>query len=163
MEKILFVDPNKCTGCRICETVCSLRCAGVSSPIRSRIRILKWEFEGFNVPIVCQQCEKPLCEKVCPIRAIRIDPKLGIPLVDEKTCIGCRMCMLICPIGAISIDPVSKVAMKCNLCEGDPHCVKYCPADALKYVKYERASILKMRRSFQKMSELLSLILKEGA
>jgi len=36
MEKILMIDYQKCTGCRLCELVCSVMHDGVSNPARSR-------------------------------------------------------------------------------------------------------------------------------
>jgi len=35
-------------------------------------------------------------------------------------------------VGAVTIDPMDGVASKCDLCEGDPQCVAYCPAKVLK-------------------------------
>ena len=52
MTRVLAVDYEKCTGCRLCELVCSVRHEGVSNPARSRIRIVKWEWEGIYVPVV---------------------------------------------------------------------------------------------------------------
>jgi len=37
MSKVLVIDYHKCTGCRLCELVCSVVNEGVSNPARSRI------------------------------------------------------------------------------------------------------------------------------
>ena len=65
-KKVLFIDFEKCTGCRTCEVACSLRNEGICNPALSRITIVKWEEMGIDVPMVCQQCENPPCRSVCP-------------------------------------------------------------------------------------------------
>ena len=79
MEKVLTVDYQKCTGCRLCELVCSVTHDGISNPARSRIKIVKWEDEGLYVPMICQQCEDAPCKNVCPVGAISRDADLRFP------------------------------------------------------------------------------------
>lgn len=55
--------------------------------------------DHYYVPVQCQQCEKPPCVKVCPVRATFRD-EAGVILIDYNWCIGCRMCQLACPYGA---------------------------------------------------------------
>ncbi|MBW1659925.1 MAG: 4Fe-4S binding protein, partial [Deltaproteobacteria bacterium] len=38
MSKILVIDPEKCTGCRLCEQVCSVKHERVVNPYRARIK-----------------------------------------------------------------------------------------------------------------------------
>lgn len=57
------------------------------------------EKEAFYFPIQCQQCEKPPCVKVCPVRTTYREPD-GIVVIDYNWCIGCRMCMAACPYWA---------------------------------------------------------------
>jgi molybdopterin-containing oxidoreductase family iron-sulfur binding subunit len=54
-----------------------------------------------NLPMMCQHCEHPPCQDVCPTGASfrRAD---GIVMVDRHTCIGCRYCMMACPYKARS-------------------------------------------------------------
>ena len=66
-NKVLFIDFEKCTGCRTCEVACSLRNEGICNPVLSRISVIKWEDMGVDVPMVCQQCENPPCRAVCPV------------------------------------------------------------------------------------------------
>jgi Fe-S-cluster-containing hydrogenase component 2 len=40
-----------------------------------------------------------------------------------------------CPFGVISINPDKKEMIKCDLCEGNPQCVKWCPTGALEFTK----------------------------
>ena len=54
-----------------------------------------------TLPIMCQHCETPPCEDVCPTGA-SFKRKDGIVLVDKHICIGCRYCMMACPYKARS-------------------------------------------------------------
>jgi len=50
------------------------------------------------------------------------------------------------------------LATKCDLCDGDPQCVKVCPKNALKYVEYDEVSVAKRRAGLEKMSKLLDIV-----
>jgi len=138
MEQYLInIDATKCTGCRLCEMACSLHNGGACDSTRSRIRVIQDEAEGvvYAVPVLCQQCEKPICMDVCPTGAIDVDQRTGAKVVNEGKCVGCKRCMYVCPIGAVGLDTKTGVAVKCDLCGGDPWCVKICPTGALQYVR----------------------------
>jgi carbon-monoxide dehydrogenase iron sulfur subunit len=152
---------QKVVGCRTCEVACSLRNAGESNPTRSRIRVIRYERAGnFHnyVPMVCQQCSTPLCMEACPVNAISRDPRTGALVVDEETCVGCRICVMACPIGGVSIDPVTNVAYKCDLCGGDPECVKICDPEAISYVPKDVVDLDLKRKKSQRLSELFELM-----
>ncbi len=134
--KVIVFNPEKCIGCRTCELVCSVKHLGVVSPLRSRIRILK-NGEYVFVPARCRQCEDPLCLMVCPVKAITRDEELGIIKIDYDRCRGCRLCTEICPFGGPLMDFKERKIIACDLCEGDPTCVKLCSGDALEYVEEE--------------------------
>ena len=55
----------------------------------------------FNMPVMCQHCENPPCQDVCPTGA-SFKREDGICMVDRHTCIGCRYCMMACPYKARS-------------------------------------------------------------
>lgn len=151
---ILFIDPDNCDGCRLCEMICALKNTGsIISPTKARIRVMKRETLGIDVPMVCRQCEDPPCRNVCPTNAITIDPKTGAVVVLEDRCIGCRECMLACPFGAISFDVEKRVCVICDLCGGDPQCVKICQWGAIRYVRYDVAEALKRRKAMEKLQE----------
>jgi len=161
MEKVLQVDIEKCVGCRTCEVACSLRNAGESNPTRSRIRIIRYERAGkFHnyVPMVCQQCSDPLCMEACPVNAISRDQGTGALVVDADSCVGCKVCSMACPIGGVSIDPVTDVAYKCDLCGGDPECVKVCDPEALTYVPKDMLDLTTKRKKSQRLTELFELM-----
>lgn len=139
----IWVNPEKCTGCRICELICAFTKHGEFNPKRSRIRIVKMERFSVDIPVVCKQCLKPLCMVDCPVDAIRKDTD-GIVHVDEELCTGCGLCVEACPFGAISLDPLNSMAIVCDLCHGVPQCVKWCPTGALEFTPAN--STLKRKR-----------------
>lgn len=126
----LEVDASKCTGCRLCELVCSLRHEGTCNPRRSRIRVRR-ESLRLDLPEVCIQCEERSCTKACPHQAL-IEDERGAIRVKEERCTACGACVFACPYHAIQIHPSRHVAMVCDLCDGDPACVKYCVLGALR-------------------------------
>jgi Fe-S-cluster-containing hydrogenase component 2 len=154
-QRILVIDPEKCTGCRTCELACSFKHEKEFNPAKSRIHILKWEEAGLDVPMVCQQCESPICLTVCPVKAVARDDKTGAMLINYDICIGCRMCVMACPFGAPSIDEESRKTIKCDLCDGDPECVKFCPTGAIDYVKSTKATFRKKRVAAERFGELI--------
>jgi Fe-S-cluster-containing dehydrogenase component len=65
----------------------------------------------------------------------------GVIRVDEYKCNGCGWCINACKFGAITIHPTKKVAITCDLCDGDPECVKLCPfEDALAFATIEEVA-----------------------
>ena len=159
MSKALYINHEKCTGCRLCELVCAVKHDGISNPARSRIRVMKWEQEGLYVPMSCQQCQDAPCMNVCPVKAISKDEKLGAMTIDYDVCIGCRSCVAVCPFGARSFNVIDKKVFKCDLCEGDPQCVRFCEEKAVDFVEPDEVSIAKKRSAAERISNAA----KEGA
>jgi anaerobic carbon-monoxide dehydrogenase iron sulfur subunit len=152
MEKILKIDYEKCTGCRLCELVCSVSHDGVSNPSRSRIKVMKWEAEGLYIPMSCQQCEDAPCLNVCPVKAISRDPDVGFVNIDYDACIGCRTCVAVCPFGAMSYNAIDQKVFKCDLCDGEPQCVRFCDMKAVDFVSADSISIDKKRSAAGRLS-----------
>ncbi|MEM3673569.1 MAG: 4Fe-4S dicluster domain-containing protein [Candidatus Bathyarchaeia archaeon] len=131
----LEVKPELCTGCERCVLICSLSHYGVFSPSLASIRIVKKEFVLESSVEVCRQCLAPDCMVVCPIGSIYADPKTGARIVDKDKCTGCKLCVDACPFGVMFFNEEKKKAFNCDLCGGDPQCVKYCPTRSIEYVK----------------------------
>lgn len=144
-DKVLRIDHEKCTGCRLCELVCAVRHDHISNPLRSRIRVIKWEAEGLYIPMTCQQCEDAPCVKACPVKALSRNDELGRVELDYEVCIGCRTCVSVCPFGAMHFVPSDHKVIKCDLCDGDPQCVRFCDVKALSYVDAGDVSLDKKR------------------
>jgi len=148
MRYIISINAAACTGCRICEMVCSLSHTGTCWPERARLRVLSEEVDGRidSVPVLCMQCEVPACRLACPTGATFEGGPAGALLVAAEKCIGCSGCVWACPFGASALDPATRVAHRCDQCEGDPRCVRYCPTGALRYVEEDKLPIAEQRR-----------------
>lgn len=155
MKKTLIATPEKCTGCSLCELVCSLSKEGTVNPSRARIHVVHWEDHAVEIPIICQQCEPAPCVTVCPVNARIRDEELGAIKIDYDTCINCKMCLVACPFGSASYDPVAEKVITCDLCDGDPKCVKFCETKALEFVEATAINATKRREAAQKLLELI--------
>ncbi|NWF78281.1 MAG: 4Fe-4S dicluster domain-containing protein [Chloroflexi bacterium] len=153
MQKMLVVDYEKCTGCRLCELVCAVKHEGVSNPLRARIHIVKWEMKGIMVPMICNQCESAPCISVCPTNARTRDEEQRKVNVDYDKCIGCKMCIVACPFGAVSFDPFASRIISCDLCDGDPRCADFCETGALRYVEASQSNKQRQREAAEKLYE----------
>jgi Fe-S-cluster-containing dehydrogenase component len=147
----------RCSGCRRCETNCTISNDGKAHPYIARIKIGRnlnfgpkgptaayWTNDGQlgNLKIygeTCRQCEDPYCGNACPVGAIVVDPKTKARVVVEATCIGCGICMRACPWGMATLDPEEQKSKKCLLCHGDPECARYCPNGAIKFMPWGEA------------------------
>lgn len=149
------VSHDKCVGCRLCEFVCSLVHEQECSTSKSRIRIYRDEEFGNNLVSVCLQCEEAHCLESCACDAISRDTKTGAVLIDGKLCNGCEACLVVCPVNAVFFDQEKEVAFQCDLCGGDPECVKICSRGALTLKEADFAS--RDRKSFMdETSKLLA-------
>ncbi len=157
MPKIIVIDQAACTGCRQCELVCSVKHTGTADPSRARIAVMKWEAEGFYLPMMCQQCRDAACVAVCPKKALSRDPDSARVLYHQERCIGCKSCVMACPFGAMGVDLTAGRVIKCDTCEGDPTCVAFCEAGALKFVDAEAAHLAKKRASAARFSALMGV------
>jgi Fe-S-cluster-containing hydrogenase component 2 len=130
------------------------------NPKRSRIQILKDEVRNLVVPMVCLQCETPLCQEACPNGAI-VENDHGILYVKQETCIGCQNCVTACIYGGIAIDPHTKKAIKCDLCNGDPACVKACDYGAISVASTNREGLGKRKKAVSPAFQRLGFQIEE--
>jgi Fe-S-cluster-containing hydrogenase component 2 len=47
---------------------------------------------------------------------------------------------------------IDKLVFKCDLCDGDPQCVRFCDVKAVDFVEENDVSILKTRSAAEKIS-----------
>jgi len=134
------VDGNICAGCSVCEAVCSLNHEGVVSPQFARVRIIDHFVDGHRIEAnYCRQCTGAECLRVCRThgaQAIYVDKKTGARVIDPEKCDCRQLCIKACPRypdSPIFVDPARKVCFKCDLCGGEPLCVKFCPENALSF------------------------------
>lgn len=163
--KRLTVDVENCTGCRCCEFACSLRNYQECNPSRARIYVVRSQVDGVvtTVPVTCQQCEDPLCVAMCPASALSRSAETRAVVVDADKCLGCRTCVEVCPFGAPSVDPRTGKAEKCDLCGGDPVCVKVCSQQALTFIDAEEEGLRRKRSGVEKYLDHLNSIAALGA
>jgi len=145
------IHPEKCTACRICELACSLHHHGEINPAKSRIKVNIFHEDFFFYPNVCSQCEDAWCVNICPNAALSKDRITGVVSVDEARCVGCRMCIQACPFGAMGFDSEKGISENCDLCGGDPECVKSCFYGALEFKRLETAVADRGRNFAQKL------------
>jgi carbon-monoxide dehydrogenase iron sulfur subunit len=133
------MDPRKCVACRNCEYACAFKKTGDFARQDARIRVNFYAEERISIPLACVHCQDPFCLEVCPAGAIKKNASTGAIEIDELHCVGCKMCMLACPFGAVIFDSKAGVSRKCDLCQGEPNCVKFCISGALQYVSEDIA------------------------
>ncbi len=131
-RKTIRVNVDTCSGCRRCELVCSFAHENRFRPSASRIAVVKEDSWGFDLPVFCDHCEQCPALESCPPKALSRNEN-GLILVDEEKCSGCGNCVKTCSLGAIRLDSVKHVPLFCDLCGGEPQCVKNCPTNALTY------------------------------
>ncbi|MGE5790241.1 MAG: 4Fe-4S binding protein [Syntrophaceae bacterium] len=161
-NKVILFDPAKCTGCGTCEMICSTRNVAKVAPAQASVKVLTDEKLGKNFAVLCQHCRRPLCLEACPTRAIEKGDD-GIVRINDLFCTDCGMCTMACPEAAPLRDPAKQVVHKCDLCEGDPLCVKHCPENALTYTRGKALRWIKAARwGVQALSFLFLVILVVG-
>ena len=131
--KVLSYDAGLCTGCYICEEVCSETWHKVNDAEKSNIRIHD-DGDGNLSAVYCVQCGD--CIEVCPSDALYRDKK-GIVRVRKKLCVGCLSCVGFCPYLAMRYHADQTEPFKCIACG---NCAKECPAEALAVVEAESSS-----------------------
>lgn len=93
----MILDLRSCDGCKACTFAC--QSAHYLPKDVEWIKVYTMvgaDGQAYNLPRLCQMCEDPPCQAVCPVGAtFRTDE--GLVLVDQNVCIGCRTCMAACP------------------------------------------------------------------
>lgn len=149
--RFVVCDPGKCLGCLICEFACSAKKEKSIDSSLSRIRVVNLEPTG-SMAIACVLCEDPMCVKSCPLNALARSEENGVIMVDESRCTGCSWCLNACPFGAIAFNPTKKAVVICDLCDGDPECVKYCPFEgALTFATIDEITDKYRRETFKRL------------
>jgi len=153
MKRQIYVDIEKCLGCKSCEVACAvahsqskdLWLAIAERPLpQARVRVEA--AEGFAIPLHCRHCEDAPCVQVCPTHAMsRADADEPV-ICNASRCIGCTLCVLVCPFGVLRMNRSGKAIVKCDLCiellrEGqNPACVTACPTHAIRLISAEEFS-----------------------
>lgn len=152
LMKTVFVNPERCIGCRQCEFACAVEHSQSRDPAqavfetpvpRPRIHVTPGPAFHTSFPNKCRHCDPAPCQQVCPTAAVTRDNEQDLVLVSIDKCIACAMCAMVCPFDVITFHaqangmPARVVATKCDGCADrinmglQPACVDACQTDAL--------------------------------
>ncbi len=149
IHQFIIVDPNLCSGCETCESVCSFVHTSEFNPINSRIHRVRIE-PILNIALACQKCEDAPCIRSCPEHALDKNDE-GSIVVDDDKCNGCGFCVRACDFGVMSLNIDTMKAITCDLCEDmkdefidpevgkkEPQCIAVCPKEAISLKNVEQ-------------------------
>ena len=127
-----IVYADKCTACNKCDVACP-RDVLALEPVNHHVRVSCSSTDtGGRVRKVCQVgCTGcGICEKVCPVEAVKVDNSLA--LINPDKCVECGICADNCPQDTIldGMLPRSPVFIS-DACNGCTICAKVCPCDAI--------------------------------
>jgi len=139
----MIIRQNNCIDCEKCMDACvetnhvPVVHGAWRTTIQERLTTVDGDEKREFRPILCNQCNRPPCVRVCPTRATYKDPETGIVVMDYKKCIGCKTCMAACPYNARYFNHEKYSIDKCDFCidtrlaagEKQTACVVACPAD----------------------------------
>jgi carbon-monoxide dehydrogenase iron sulfur subunit len=150
--KTVFVNPERCIGCRQCEFACAVEHSESREPTlavfestlpRPRIHVTPGRELNTSFPNRCRHCNPAPCEQVCPTGAVTRDAGHDLVLMTPERCIACAMCAMVCPFDAVTFHeyangmPARVAALKCDGCLAritsgrEPACVEACKTGAL--------------------------------
>jgi carbon-monoxide dehydrogenase iron sulfur subunit len=81
---------------------------------------------GVEIPHLCAQCHDYPCVASCPFGALSVEKKTSAVSVDKSKCTACGTCIEACPGNIPHLHPRDAYILICDLCDGEPQCVKVC-------------------------------------
>jgi len=137
----MVIRVDRCIGCRRCVEACVA--ANAVPDYGWRTLVLEREEQAAIdqrrefIPVLCNQCNNPPCVRACPVRATYKDRKNGIVMMDNRKCIGCKICVAACPYDARYYNEEKGAIDKCDFCfesrlsrgGKSTACAVHCPAD----------------------------------
>jgi ferredoxin len=117
-NEVHIIDPELCIDCGACGAVCP------PEAILDEVGDICRTFPRKELPVakvieencIGSGCE--LCIHICPFDALSLQDApnshdfFGMATVDEKKCVGCRLCEQACGWGSIYIDPPREMLKK---------------------------------------------------
>lgn len=135
----MIIVQDRCIGCKACEKTCksTWKVPQDEHSYRTKVHYIgkaqSFTTERTWLPVLCNQCDRPLCVSVCPTSASYKRKEDGIIMVDPDKCIGCKTCMTSCPYDARYYNSKIHSVDKCTFCQPrvelgeNPACVEKCP------------------------------------
>ncbi len=144
------IATQSCMGCRLCQTACSQIKEQKIQPAIARVQVPQY-YPGVEFPVLCYQCgDEAKCIEACPVQALSLDTskKLNTIKIDTTKCLrttknaDCTLCQDKCPGTAVTFHPTTRAPLICDLCGGDPACVKACYSNTLTLKGIKMAAVL---------------------
>ena len=145
MKQYAFVvELDRCIGCKGCQVACKMENGTTLGSDRTKVRAVGPfgtypDLQMYFLPTMCQQCENPVCVRVCPSGAVYKSKEDGVVRIEPRKCIGCHSCNKECPYHANTFSETLRAMDKCTICAQlreigeEPACVKNCSGKALHY------------------------------
>ena len=141
----MLIYKDRCIDCELCIEACAqtnnVASYGYRNAILSRKKtgVAASKMIREFLPVLCNQCNRPPCVRVCPTKATYKDKENGIVMMNESLCIGCKACMTACPYNARYYNREVKAIDKCDFCyrkrlqngATNTACAEACPAGVL--------------------------------
>ena len=127
----LHFHRERCDACGDCMTACATAKSGGEEVSFSRIKIMPGD--GGVELAICRQCADPVCVMNCPSGALTKNADTGVVDWAGDTCVNCLLCTAGCAYAGIVYEAEIGHVSKCDMCDGDPACVKACSRGALEH------------------------------
>ena len=127
----LVFHPDKCNGCLDCEKACVKAHPTAVAAGKPRLQITK---DGDHHKMkACLHCETCPPSELCPSALFEFHEDGKYWTLDEHRCFACMSCIPRCASEGIFFEGAFGVetAYTCDLCAGDPACIKACSKGAL--------------------------------
>ncbi len=102
-DGVARVNPDKCTGCGMCESVCPKKVIWIrevsDKPVVMCANHDRGAMTRKSCTAGCISCMK--CEKSCPEGAIKVTN--NVARIDLAKCVGCYTCVNVCSVKCISV------------------------------------------------------------
>ena len=180
-EDFIVVDVEECIGCGNCLVVCHLN-DKIDDNIAFGKKIKNTLFKVVNGLInrnsVCYNCTDAPCIEACDKKILKKDNN-GLVYIDLdndqegseldlekiKICHDChKKCIEACPskelfLTTIKFDEkIFSIPIKCDVCDGDPQCVKACPTNAIRFVNISKTNYENKMRHAEVLAKVSKLV-----
>jgi len=89
MKEVLIVDGERCTGCGICELICSMEKMGENNPCKSYIKLLRnreLDMDMITLDPRCDFCN--ICVEWCPAEVLKFASSEEAAIIRKQNKLG---------------------------------------------------------------------------